>query len=93
MGDTECVITTKPLKQPNCEFTMTVGKHTATVVAKNKREGKHRAAQSILQKLHPHIHFWGSILRLYGKAPKLDELKEAEEKVSSLCLNSELSVY
>lgn len=28
---------------------MTVGKHTATVVCKNKRDGKQRASQAILQ--------------------------------------------
>lgn len=31
MGDTECVLDMKPLKHQNCEFTITVGKHTATV--------------------------------------------------------------
>lgn len=31
------------------EFTMTVGKHTAKVLCKNKREGKQLAAQAILQ--------------------------------------------
>lgn len=31
------------------EFTMTVGKHTAKVVCKNKREGKQLASQAILQ--------------------------------------------
>ncbi|PVD31708.1 hypothetical protein C0Q70_07126 [Pomacea canaliculata] len=66
MGDTECVLDMKPLKHQNCEFTITVGKHTATVVAKSKRNGKQRAAQAILQKLHPHVPSWGSLLRLYG---------------------------
>lgn len=31
------------------EFTMTVGKHTAKVLCKNKREGKQLASQAILQ--------------------------------------------
>lgn len=37
------------LKHQKNEFTMTVGKHTATVVCKNKRDGKQRASQAILQ--------------------------------------------
>lgn len=68
MGDTECLLDMKPLKHQNCEFTITVGKHKATVVAKSKRSGKQRAAQAILQKLHPHVPSWGSLLRLYGNS-------------------------
>lgn len=37
------------LKHQKNEFTMTVGKHTATVICKNKRDGKQRASQAILQ--------------------------------------------
>lgn len=37
------------LKHQRNEFTITVGKHTATVVCKNKRDGKQRASQAILQ--------------------------------------------
>ncbi|EDV92769.1 GH18644 [Drosophila grimshawi] len=64
------------------EFTMTVGKHTAKVVCKNKREGKQLASQAILQVLHPHIQTWGSLLRLYGnnsiKTFKEKKLEEQE---------------
>ncbi|KAH8258134.1 hypothetical protein KR038_006442, partial [Drosophila bunnanda] len=64
------------------EFTMTVGKHTAKVVCKNKREGKQLASQAILQILHPHIMTWGSLLRLYGnnsiKTFKEKKLEEQE---------------
>ncbi|EDW81522.1 uncharacterized protein Dwil_GK12111 [Drosophila willistoni] len=64
------------------EFSMTVGKHTAKVVCKNKREGKQLASQAILQKLHPHIQTWGSLLRLYGnnsiKTFKEKKLEEQE---------------
>ncbi|KRT79665.1 hypothetical protein AMK59_8798, partial [Oryctes borbonicus] len=34
------------LKHQKNEFTMTVGKHTATVICKNKRDGKQRASQA-----------------------------------------------
>ncbi|ALC45974.1 pasha [Drosophila busckii] len=64
------------------EFTMTVGKHTAKVICKNKREGKQLASQAILQILHPHIQTWGSLLRLYGnnsiKTFKEKKLEEQE---------------
>ncbi|EDV30376.1 uncharacterized protein Dana_GF22976, isoform A [Drosophila ananassae] len=64
------------------EFTMTVGKHTAKVVCRNKREGKQLASQAILQILHPHIQTWGSLLRLYGnnsiKTFKEKKLEEQE---------------
>ncbi|KAK0054976.1 microprocessor complex subunit DGCR8 [Biomphalaria pfeifferi] len=66
MGNTQCEVSTKALKNQKCEFTINVGKHSATVVAKNKREGKQLAAQAILAKLHPHVPSWGSLLRLYG---------------------------
>ena len=50
---------------------------TSQVICKNKREGKQLAAQSILQKLHPYVTCWGSLLRLYGT-----NWKAIKEKVS-----------
>ncbi|CAH0549289.1 unnamed protein product [Brassicogethes aeneus] len=80
LGDLDINYHGNTLKNQGNEFTMSVGKHTATVVCKNKRDGKQRAAQAILQSLHPHITSWGSLLRLYGnrsvksfKEKKLDE--------------------
>ena len=55
------------LKHQKNEYKMTVGDHEATVICKNKREGKQRAAQSILQKLHDHLNSWGALLKLYGR--------------------------
>ena len=46
---------------------MKVGVHQAAVICKNKREGKQRAAQSILQKMHAHLNSWGALLKLYGR--------------------------
>lgn len=37
------------IKHQKNEFTMSVGKHVAKVVCKNKRDGKQRASQAILQ--------------------------------------------
>ncbi|XP_018572010.1 microprocessor complex subunit DGCR8 [Anoplophora glabripennis] len=68
------------------EFTMTVGKHTATVACKNKRDGKQRASQAILQALHPSITSWGSLLRLYGNrsVKSFKEKKMEEQEITSL---------
>lgn len=87
MGDTDIVTTVNLLKHQKNEFTMTVGtKHSATVHCRNKREGKQRAAQAILAKLHPNVKSWGQLLRMYGrgscKTPK--EKKEEEQKITEL---------
>nr|CAI5843497.1 unnamed protein product [Callosobruchus analis] len=68
------------------EFTMTVGKHKATVQCKNKRDGKQRASQAILQALHPSITSWGSLLRLYGNRSikGFKEKKMEEQEITSL---------
>ncbi|XP_059047277.1 microprocessor complex subunit DGCR8 [Achroia grisella] len=72
----------KKLEFQKIELTMKVGKHTATVVCKNKKTAKQRASQSILQLLHPHVRTWGSLLRLYGsrsvKSCKEKKLEEQE---------------
>eukprot|EP00106_Octopus_bimaculoides_P012648 XP_014780090.1 PREDICTED: microprocessor complex subunit DGCR8-like [Octopus bimaculoides] len=56
------------------------------VVCKNKREGKQQAAQAILQRLHPHITSWGSLLRLYGRISFkiIREKKEEEQSITEL---------
>ncbi|CAG9760802.1 unnamed protein product [Ceutorhynchus assimilis] len=73
-------------KNQGNEFIMTVGKHTAQVACKNKREGKQRASQAILQKLHPSIRTWGSLLRLYGNrsVKSFKEKKLEEQEITSL---------
>jgi hypothetical protein len=35
-------------------------------VARGKKHAKQRAAQLMLQKLHPNIGTWGQLVRLYG---------------------------
>ncbi|KAK9511731.1 hypothetical protein O3M35_000338 [Rhynocoris fuscipes] len=68
------------------EFVMTVGSHTARVVCKKKKEGKQRASQALLQKLHPHITSWGSLLRLYGNRSlrNVKEKKQEEQEITML---------
>ncbi|XP_054166715.1 microprocessor complex subunit DGCR8-like [Oppia nitens] len=86
MGDTDIETDVRLVKHQKNEFIMKVGKHRAVVTCRNKREGKQRAAQAILQLLHPHITSWGSLLKLYGrgscKTPK--EKKEEEQKITEL---------
>jgi len=65
---------------------MTVGKHTASVACKNKRDGKQKASQIILGQLHPHIDNWGSLLRLYGNRSikNAKEKKQEEQEITQL---------
>lgn len=74
------------VKHKKNEFTMVVGKHTATVVCKNKRDGKQRASQAILQLLHPHMTNWGSLLRLYGNrsVKTFREKKQEQQEITVL---------
>ncbi|KAF0722193.1 microprocessor complex subunit DGCR8-like, partial [Aphis craccivora] len=68
------------------QCTMTVGKHTASVACKNKRDGKQKASQVILGLLHPHIDNWGSLLRLYGNRSikNAKEKKQEEQEITQL---------
>ncbi|CAD7092377.1 unnamed protein product [Hermetia illucens] len=86
LGDVKINYQVNPLKHKKNEFTMTVGKHTATVVCKNKRDGKQLASQAILQILHPHIKSWGSLLRLYGNhsVKTTKEKKQEEQEITVL---------
>lgn len=73
-------------KHKEDEYTMIVGNHKATVVCKNKRDGKQRAAQAILQALHPNITHWGSLLRMYGNRSikGVKEKKQEEQEITTL---------
>jgi microprocessor complex subunit DGCR8 len=86
LGEMEIKYEVNTMKHKKNEFTMTVGKHTATVLCKNKRDGKQRAAQAILQVLHPHIKTWGSLLRLYGNrsVKSFKEKKQEEQEITVL---------
>lgn len=49
LGDIKVDYQVQKSRHKKNEFTMTVGKHTATVICKNKRDGKQLASQEILQ--------------------------------------------
>lgn len=86
LGDMEIKYSVNTLKHQRNEFTMRVGKHEATVICRNKKDGKQRAAQAILQLIHPHIHSWGSLLRLYGSrsVKSFKEKKQLEQEITLL---------
>ncbi|KAJ9582352.1 hypothetical protein L9F63_003312 [Diploptera punctata] len=88
LGEMHIKYEVNTLRHQKNEFTMTVGKHLAKVICKNKRDGKQRASQSILQvwALHPHITSWGSLLRLYGNrsVKSIKEKKQEEQEITLL---------
>ncbi|XP_014204775.1 microprocessor complex subunit DGCR8 [Copidosoma floridanum] len=86
LGDMHINYSVNTLKHQRNEFTMRVGKHEATVTCRNKKDGKQRASQAILQLLHPHIHSWGSLLRLYGtrSVKTFKEKKQLEQEITLL---------
>lgn len=49
LGNIQVKYDVNTVKHKKNEFTMTVGSHTAKVYCKNKRDGKQRASQAILQ--------------------------------------------
>ncbi|CAK1590622.1 unnamed protein product [Parnassius mnemosyne] len=84
-GDRHIHTEMKKLEYQKIELTMKVGKHSATVVCKNKKMAKQRASQAILQALHPHVRSWGSLLRLYGsRSVKSCKEKKLEEQQITL---------
>nr|CAG4644734.1 EOG090X04U5 [Leptodora kindtii] len=86
LGDKNVKYELRTLKHQRNEVVMTVGKHTVQVPCKNKRDGKQRAAQAILQALHPHVSSWGSLLRLYGShsLKSVKEKKQEEQQITLL---------
>lgn len=65
---------------------MRVAKHEVKVQCTNKKEGKQRAAQAMLEKLHPQITSWGSLIRLYGYGAqrKLQETRKEKDSIIRL---------
>ncbi|XP_050668958.1 microprocessor complex subunit DGCR8 [Leptidea sinapis] len=84
-NDRHIAVEMKKLEFQKIQLTMKVGKHSATVVCKNKKAAKQRASQAILQSLHPHIRSWGSLLRMYGsRSIKSCKEKKLEEQQITL---------
>jgi len=74
----------KMLRHQKNEFTMSVRNHTATVICKNKREGKQRASQAILQVRQEKLkHTFLGFLFL-ALVVTLSKLGDSEDKVFAL---------
>lgn len=86
LGTTHDTYEVSKAKHKKNEYTMKVGEHFSRKFCKNKREGKQRCAQEILQKLHPHLEKWGSLLRLYGNrsVKSFKEKKQEEQEITVL---------
>ena len=57
------------------------------IVCRNKRDAKQLAAQAMLQKLHPNLNNWASILRLYN-SPSNTVFAETVSNVYVACIKN-----
>ncbi|KAL7063422.1 hypothetical protein AAHC03_01290 [Spirometra sp. Aus1] len=59
-------------------FELGIGDNNVKVHCKNKREGRHLAAQELLALLHPQVKTWSGMLALYGPGSKPDKKCDTE---------------
>ncbi|KAM3722299.1 Microprocessor complex subunit [Dirofilaria immitis] len=85
-GDTEIKVHSVRVKHQRHQFDMDVGKHRVSVICANKREGKQKASQAMLKKLHPNLDTWGSLIRLYGHGTqqKQQEARKSRQSIIKL---------
>uniref|UniRef100_A0A915BWX8 Microprocessor complex subunit DGCR8 n=1 Tax=Parascaris univalens TaxID=6257 RepID=A0A915BWX8_PARUN len=85
-GDTEIKLSSERVRHQKHQFDMDVGKHRVSVECCNKREGKQKASQAMLKKLHPNLDTWGSLIRLYGHEAqqKQQEAKRSQRSIIKL---------
>ncbi|VDK75292.1 unnamed protein product [Litomosoides sigmodontis] len=88
-GDTEIKVHSVRVKHQRHQFDMDVGKHRVSVICANKREGKQKASQAMLKKLHPNVNnldTWGSVIRLYGHGTqqKQQEARKSRQSIIKL---------
>ncbi|CDW59307.1 Microprocessor complex subunit DGCR8 [Trichuris trichiura] len=74
------------VKHQQHAFSMRVGKHEVRVICVNKREGKQKASQAMLERLHPQITTWGALIRLYGYGAqrRLQETRREKNEIIKL---------
>uniref|UniRef100_A0A5S6QQ98 DRBM domain-containing protein n=1 Tax=Trichuris muris TaxID=70415 RepID=A0A5S6QQ98_TRIMR len=74
------------VKHQQHAFSMQVGKHEVRVMCVNKREGKQKASQAMLECLHPQISTWGALIRLYGYGAqrRLQETRREKNEIIKL---------
>ncbi|VDM97524.1 unnamed protein product [Thelazia callipaeda] len=85
-GDTEVKLHSTRVRHQRHQFQMDVGKHRVSVICANKREGKQKASQAMLKKLHPNLDTWGSLIRLYGNETqqRLQEARKSRQSIIQL---------
>uniref|UniRef100_A0A915JF78 DRBM domain-containing protein n=1 Tax=Romanomermis culicivorax TaxID=13658 RepID=A0A915JF78_ROMCU len=87
-GDTTIEMNVQRINHHRHEFTMKVGKgrHEVKVRCLNKKDGKQKASQFMLQKLQPQAKNWGTLVRLYGYSAqqKLRENRRQKDDVIKL---------
>lgn len=74
----------------NICYSIECGKHKATGPCRNKKSGRELAAQALLQKLHPHLETWGSLLRIYFDKHTETEFTKPEDTSVPPSINGEL---
>ncbi|VDP07452.1 unnamed protein product [Soboliphyme baturini] len=89
LGNTTINMKIERIKHQQHEFILNVGKHEVRVFCSNKKEGKQKAAQSMLERLHPQIKTWGSLIRLYGYGAQRRLQETRKEKDSIIRLQSQ----
>lgn len=87
-GDTNIVTRMVPMKKKHqqSKYIMELGAYSVEVVCRNKKDGKQRASQKMLAKLHPEITSFGGLLKLYGSQAAMlqKNKKEKESEVTGL---------
>ncbi|KRZ19268.1 Microprocessor complex subunit DGCR8 [Trichinella zimbabwensis] len=70
-------------------FTLSVGTQEVRVLCMNKKEGKQKASQAMLERLHPHIKSWGALIRLYGYGAQRQMNASRKEKANIVKMQAE----
>ncbi|XP_071944351.1 microprocessor complex subunit DGCR8-like [Antedon mediterranea] len=86
LDDMDLDFTVQVSKHQRSTYTLTFGQHVVTGQCKNKKVGKQHGAQKILKLLHPHLKYWGSLIKIYKKGASIrnKEKKEAEQSIIEL---------
>ncbi len=74
------------------KVTMNSSERQVNVICKNKRDGKHLAAQKLLQLIHPNVQYWSQMLQMYGsRALMQQKLKKEQESAVTTLQNRDAS--
>ncbi|VDD81348.1 unnamed protein product [Mesocestoides corti] len=85
-GDVQSKMT--PLGRNRHRFELSLGEFNVKVQCRNKRIGRHHAAQQMLALLHPQLKTWADLLELYGPNSKPDKKCDSEAILDAQARNS-----